>query len=71
MIEIILISSFFIVSLLIFIIIMVFDIKKWSQQRDNFYMEKHNTLQSEINQLREIFVSEISDTLEQIKTIIK
>ena len=71
MIEIVLISSFFIVSLLIFIIIIVFDIRKWSQQRDNFYMKKHNDLQTEINQIRELFVNQIGETLEQIKTIIK
>jgi sensor domain CHASE-containing protein len=71
MIGVLLISSIFIILLLIAVLLVAFHIKYWSKNRDKYYIQKHNELQQELNELKRLFMEEINETLNHIKQILK
>jgi len=65
--EVLILGSAFMIVLLVFLIIMVFGIKKWVFDRDKFYQQKHNDLQDEVNGLKKIIIESFDKKISQLK----
>lgn len=66
-IEVLILGSAFMIILLIFLIVMVFGIKKWVFDRDKYYKQKHDDLQDEVNGLKRIIIESFDKKINQIK----
>lgn len=71
MIEILLLSGSFMVVILIFVLMLVFHLKRWIENNDRINDERYRQLKESIEETRSLYVEEIKGVLGSIKNILK
>lgn len=71
MIEVLLLSSTFFIILLLGIMILMVNFKRWAERRDAFLINRINELNKSIEQTKSTYKNEIFDILTQLKNLLK
>lgn len=71
MIEVLLLSSTFFIILLLGIMILMVNFKRWAERRDTFLINRINELNKSIEQTKSTYKNEIFDILIQLKNLLK
>lgn len=71
MIEVLLLSASFMIIILLGIIILVVNFKRWVEKRDEFIVNRINQLNKSIDETKSIYKNEITDILKQLKNLLK
>lgn len=71
MIEVLLLSASFMIIILLGIIILVVNFKRWVEKRDEFIVNRINQLNRSIDETKSIYKNEITDILKQLKNLLK
>lgn len=71
MIEVLLLSASFMIIILLGIIILVVNFKRWVERRDEFIVNRINQLNKSIDETKAIYKNEITDILKQLKNLLK
>lgn len=71
MIEVLLLSASFMIIILLGIIILVVNFKRWVEKRDEFIVNLINQLNKSIDETKSIYKNEITDILKQLKNLLK
>ena len=71
MIEVLLLSASFMIIILLGIIILVVNFKRWVEKRDEFIVNRINQLNKSIDETKAIYKNEITDILKQLKKLLK
>lgn len=71
MIEVLLLSASFMIIILLGIIILVVNFKRWVEKRDEFIVNRINQLNKSIDETKSIYKNEITDILKQLKKLLK
>lgn len=71
MIEVLLLSASFMIIILLGIIILVVNFKRWVERRDEFIVNRINQLNKSIDESKAIYKNEITDILKQLKNLLK
>ena len=71
MIEVLLLSASFMIIILLGIIILVVNFKRWVERRDEFIVNRINQLNKSIDESKAIYKNEITDILKQLKKLLK
>lgn len=71
MIEVLLLSASFMIIILLGIIILVVNFKRWAEKRDEFIVNRINQLNKSIDETKSIYKNEITDILKQLKNLLK
>jgi len=70
-IEVLLLSASFMIIILLGIIILVVNFKRWVEKRDEFIVNRINQLNRSIDETKSIYKNEITDILKQLKNLLK
>jgi len=70
-IEVLLLSASFMIIILLGIIILVVNFKRWVEKRDEFIVNRINQLNKSIDETKSIYKNEITDILKQLKKLLK
>jgi uncharacterized membrane protein len=70
-IEVLLLSASFMIIILLGIIILVVNFKRWVERRDEFIVNRINQLNKSIDESKAIYKNEITDILKQLKNLLK
>jgi len=70
-IEVLLLSASFMIIILLGIIILVVNFKRWVERRDEFIVNRINQLNKSIDETKAIYKNEITDILKQLKNLLK
>jgi len=70
-IEVLLLSASFMIIILLGIIILVVNFKRWAEKRDEFIVNRINQLNKSIDETKSIYKNEITDILKQLKNLLK
>jgi len=70
-IEVLLLSASFMIIILLGIIILVVNFKRWVEKRDEFIVNRINQLNKSIDETKSIYKNEITDILKQLKNLLK